>query len=501
MRRTRGRFCPLSSSFADRRSGSPSSVMTLETGDFTPVHVRGRKFKRKEKKEEMKTPSTNKRDAQLPPPAATQSKRRKTKQQQQKVLSRLESLPAELIEHIFLECLEFNLPRASPYLSVLLSREGLYRALILYALWNDPGPDDAVEDSPSARAVSRILRPIRYTPISARDRYSLQTAIWSCRWCTLDRVKRYLRDFAMLSLNRWRCGRDEHADGLRIKSSDLDMIAEGLGKHTVRFRTPERFVDGYEAVQWSIGPEEFSLVMRSAPRILHGRDSHGEAKSRPIVVVSIPDKLIVGNPWTAEKVAFLALLRGWASYVCWQKDDGGGVLWEPFSREKLQSGIHAAIVEHNPLALRWLLEMGSSYTMSRHFPDDIASSCQELGERQLLPQHYLTAVRRSEDPTIFKLLIRADPRTIPRDDPEVTAWAMRIEERGDRFGRYLLDVMAWLPPAEDEARVSIWDFGLPDGGPDHPANFVDYGFYFQAFEDHRRSWIDELQPQISEEKG
>ena len=86
-------------------------------------------------------------------------------------ISRLESLPVELLEMIFLYSLNVNLPRASLLLARALSRERIYRLLILLAFWDDSDSDEELTQTPmpsyvwdlekkNNEAIFQILRPL-----------------------------------------------------------------------------------------------------------------------------------------------------------------------------------------------------------------------------------------------------------------------------------------------------------------------------------------------------
>ena len=102
----------------------------------------------------------------------------------------------EVIEHIFLYSLELNFPRASPFLSRSLSREHIYRALILLAFWDDP------PSYPRSKAIDRLLVPLQYEPLSLDERTILQEAVFKCKWCTVDRVREQVPVMQTLTIHR-----------------------------------------------------------------------------------------------------------------------------------------------------------------------------------------------------------------------------------------------------------------------------------------------------------
>jgi hypothetical protein len=367
-------------------------------------------------------------------------KKKKTIQQQQqqpepKKLSYLESLPAELLEQIFLECLEFNLPRASLHIARSLSREQLYRSLIIYALWSDP--DWSHDEPPSDKAVAQIFRPILYTPLLYNHR-PFQEAVLSCRWATLERVKSCSKDLAFLTLTRWLFGHGKHAEGLNIDPGELDAIAMALENRVCEFNVPFYDEDLTPGISWTIhcvnypsskGPEfegEYWLdgFQKDSPR-------PAPYHYHPVSIFSIPNRLLKGDPWTDQKVQFLRLLGGWAHLYMYQ--DPLQIDWGPpgpsFNESKMQDGIEAAILQQNGLALDTLLKLRARSSMSVRVP--------------ILERHWLAAVRQSEDPAIFKLIMSyATPESLPAHDAEITEWAIQLKEKGDPFGSYLLDAMA-----------------------------------------------------------
>jgi len=148
--------------------------------------------------------------------------------------------------------------------------------------------------------------------------------------------------------------------------------------------------------------------------------------------LAIPNRILSGNPWTDEKVAYLEYLRGFIL----KSTATPGV---PFSRDRLQDGIHHAILEQSPVALRNLLEL-DEYFNRRH---DV--ELHQKGFYELPAEHFITAVRQSESPTMLQLLIRGNAESIPYDDPELTSWAVRARDRGEEFGVWLLEFMVDVP--------------------------------------------------------
>ncbi|KAJ5376564.1 hypothetical protein N7509_013450 [Penicillium cosmopolitanum] len=104
--------------------------------------------------------------------------------------SRLESLPIEVLQLIFLHSLEINLPRSSPILSTALSSQLLYTWLIRLAFSsNNPGSRD------NFFTTDFLPPPLDFWSLGTEERASLQTALLSCKWCTLPLFRRCQREY------------------------------------------------------------------------------------------------------------------------------------------------------------------------------------------------------------------------------------------------------------------------------------------------------------------
>lgn len=103
-------------------------------------------------------------------------------------LSRLESLPMELIQKIFFHALEFNMPLASPSLTASLSSQAIYKSLVLLAFsgHNFDQEMDLFDDG---------SLPVNFSGVEKEGMLCLQDAILKCRWSTLDLFWQCQRDF------------------------------------------------------------------------------------------------------------------------------------------------------------------------------------------------------------------------------------------------------------------------------------------------------------------
>src|SRR5699024_6976856 len=110
-----------------------------------------------------------------------------------------------------------------------------------------------------------------------------------------------------------------------------------------------------------------------------------------VSVLHFPTKLLHGKPWTDEKLSFLEfLIKAYGDDLLGWKTRAS-----PF--HAVQEGVHNAIVEKNPRALRALLmldELESREECSRN----------NITLYQLPAEHFRTAVRHiGDDSEILKL--------------------------------------------------------------------------------------------------
>ncbi|QSS54798.1 hypothetical protein I7I53_02465 [Histoplasma capsulatum var. duboisii H88] len=99
----------------------------------------------------------------------------------------LERLPIELIQKIFFECLEINLPRASLPIAHALSNDVIHTWLIRLAFSGN-------NESARTGFFTKPYLPLDYFSLSNSQRASLQTEILKCRWCTLSLMRKCQRE-------------------------------------------------------------------------------------------------------------------------------------------------------------------------------------------------------------------------------------------------------------------------------------------------------------------
>ncbi|KAE8383193.1 hypothetical protein BDV26DRAFT_251877 [Aspergillus bertholletiae] len=223
---------------------------------------------------------------------------------------RLENLPVEIIQEIFLRCLEFNLPRASPYISRALSDPAVYTWLIRLAF------SSANESSKSDFFTADFLPPpLSFFALSEQQRRDLQDKILVSRWCTLPLMRK--------------CQREYVEYGVRRKCRNLDLVPEDyytLSKISRRFRNLESCDKGwggcrskgdlilkardrntnvnYKVAMWfHFG----AFQVRKPGKLVTDFDLFRLPCCLPELPARMPNKLL-GPPWTDTKLEFLQLL-------------------------------------------------------------------------------------------------------------------------------------------------------------------------------------------------
>ncbi|KAI9042333.1 uncharacterized protein KD926_005628 [Aspergillus affinis] len=354
-----------------------------------------------------------------------------------KTRSRLEALPVELIEKIFLYSLNANLPRSSPSLAFAVSSERIYRALILLAFWNDTSSTSSIT---SGTTIAKILRPLDYVPLDYGERKALQINIMRCKWCTVDRILSQLPDLMNLTIQRHWVNA-----GISMTADDEAGLARFLSRQEDR--------STFEGTDTNNAHYTLSITPLISIQITcHETDQ--QQTHQILGMLNFPDKILRGGGdhdpdlFTQEHVACLEILRftsGFARPDLIQTNI-------QVSREATQAGIHTALVEHNARALTTLLKIDEYAFRSEHTavgPDNTSTPY------TLPAEHYRTAVRVARhDPSLFQLLLRASTESVPADDSEITQWAMDLN---DSLGHWLLDLMLHLPQRVEAANVNPVD--------------------------------------------
>ncbi|KAL9111713.1 MAG: hypothetical protein Q9187_007892, partial [Circinaria calcarea] len=469
----------------------------VQLSDLTPVRVRG-KNKRKTPREKKLLgittklprgrPLKNTTSSSIPTLVHTQIRNTKTKARvvatsKSSRLSRLELLPLELLQDIFILCGNLNLPSASPRLSAALSSSHTKTRLVIEAF--------ASQSS------------------TLPDR-KLQSALLRQRWLTYPFFKHcqklYLTQTAIRESQRFACGAPEDVQAAIIKD-----IRETFARYLHvghrflgilcerRFGLPyDDFFDDQPQVNWTVADGRKLQVFlwgegKSGVEIVipHGDETKIEAESMyefpgRLGGCDIPEKLLHG-PWTQEKGDYLKMLL----------DSEAGIDWVNSTSGEIASvGLEDAIREQNLLAVTALVgpghfdkysdgdlhldgsdvlpfEIDKDGNISETKPKDPQSfweygrgiawtttieSVEPIG---VIPttEHLRLAVLSTDHPTrdseeIVCRLIRANEIDINPDDPEIVAWAIAEIAERNKSGQEPRQFMSgeWLLRCMDEVR-------------------------------------------------
>ena len=441
-----------------------------------------------------------------------------------RVLSLLEALPRELIEHIFLYSLNLNLPRASPSLAAALSREHIYKLLIILAFWDDP-PDT----NPGSEAIDRILVPLDYKPLTLDQRAKLQQDVFRCRFCTMDRVREQIPNMMILTIHRhWiNAGMviepDQQEALERFMERKDDTVHEIQAKGPPIKRLPEMIGNPEMLRRANIpGPHEYELCITPMLLTEIRSETMGTTVTWPALqLVSFPPNLLRGgrDGFSPADVEFLEMLRVTSNNTAPPPDSSLPLSTSTIlDRTALHEGVTKAIRTLNFDALETLLKIDelicrfhtrkTNYSGVYTFPSD----------------HYLTVTRLVCDPIqnvrLFQTLLRACAESLPINNQEIRQWTLDIVGLAEqdpvrygqigKFARWLSDVYLRLEEridwAKEHATVPLFCLGQLDlhciegrkymddvlgPGERPPANYL-----HETSFDARHCWLKRPKPDV-----
>lgn len=241
-------------------------------------------------------------------------------------LSILESLPAEIIQKIFLFSLEVNLPRASIHIARVLSTPLLYTWLLRVAF-------SSTNESSRHDFFTRDYLPEEADvfALSLKERAKLQTAILECRWCTLSLMRKCQQEYICHVLRR-KCqdlifSPEDQRTLSNISSYFKDlrrydhgsMGRRGRGDLLLRAKKPDKDQEDQQdsgsgpgsnsdramlvAIWFHFGAVE---IRRPGP-VYFTTDLFQFPSCAEIAPARMPDKLLQA-PWSEPKLEFLRLL-------------------------------------------------------------------------------------------------------------------------------------------------------------------------------------------------
>lgn len=473
----------------------------VELLDLTPVRVRG-KNKRKTPREKRLLgittklprgrPLKHRTSPSVPTPLPSQIKHSKAKPSQAMAtskmssLSRLESLPTELLQNILISCCNLNLPSASPHLSTALSSNHTKTRLVIQAF--------ASQSS------------------TLPDR-KFQSALLRQRWLTYPFFKKcqklYLTQIAIREFQKFASNTPQEVQATLIKNirEAFDRYLY-VGHRFLGILNQRRFSLSYEncfddgdgqvswtradgtvfqTYLWSEGSELTIVTFSPNANETQRREESWEyTLPGGLDGCNIPEKLLHG-PWTQEKGDYLKMLLDARAGIDWVNSTSG---------EIASMGLKDAIRERNLLAVTALVgpglyenysdgdlhlngsdilpfEMDQDRKISETKPKDPQSfweyrkgfpwtnTGRNIKPVGVIPttEHLRLAVMGTDRPDrvseeIVHRLIRADEIDINPNDPEVVAWAIADTAEQNKLGLGPRQFMSgeWLLQCMDEVR-------------------------------------------------
>lgn len=364
-------------------------------------------------------------------------------------LSILERLPVELIQQIFFYALEVNLPRASHHLQQILSTDAIFKSLVLFAYFDSDGV---------SRVETKHFLPGEYRVLTCVEKIRLQESIFTCRWCTYERLVSCLPSLSRLAMvQAWHREKlqDESHGRVGMPHEPSFIVANDLirGLASLPSLEDEAKLEQHFLARTSIedlGNSE-SLTPNAAhgswlPRIITWKslsDDNGDihkSTDRSISVLAarhIPSKILTEGPLVAEQLALLQLLRQGYTFV-----QGDHVM--SISANAMFDGMRVAIQESNVTGLKTLLELHNVLFKSGAwtFAIMMSSSLTPPTHHPLpLDLFHLAVGQDAASSELLSLLLRAGIDALPQDDEVVTAWAVYKARENDTLAQWLLKHM------------------------------------------------------------
>ena len=330
-----------------------------------------------------------------------------------RIHSRLERLPAELIEQIFFHALEVNMAKASPFLMKTLSKESIYRTLILFAFFDDD------EMYP---VETKHFAPATYRVLSLEQKLQLQKGVLECPWCTLPRIKQCFPTFRRLAIfHSWHKERQIANEKVDTPVDSQQNVMQQQSLQPSRFPS---FIEFYKTVNAHHCTCDFTTCIPCF-------------SSCTFSVRYLPHRLLRPVSWhdsnsDNDKVRLLGLLLETFIFT------------EPPSNltpdmSAVVCGLETAIRERHREALGLLLEiqsLSSDGTWQQQGEEGSIVHTASINPEQMLSLLHLATKQGEESLWILEMLVDDDRRTlVPKDDRVLMKWAIaRFEEAPNEYG-------------------------------------------------------------------
>ncbi|CEJ59562.1 hypothetical protein PMG11_08182 [Penicillium brasilianum] len=370
-------------------------------------------------------------------------------------LSMLETLPVEILEKIFLYSLNLNLPRASPVIAAAVSREKIFKILIILAFWNDPPPNPRLSLSDP---INRILRPLDYVPLTREQRGQLQEAVFRARWCTMERVREQIPTIMLLTIHRqWvnlgivmnnyqRAALDKFMN----RQDDLIRDFYGYGP-PLRILAPHYSQDPEMLARSRIpSPHRYELYVKPMQRVEIRAVTMNTIVIWPALsILKFPDHLLRGRNtgFTPDDVMYLEMLRMCSNNFALNDTPVLPSTTSTVNRTALHEGVDKAIRTKNYNALISLLKL-DEYIFRFHTSRQGQPVCYTIPS-----DHFLTVTKVGrENPHLnaafFEALLRASAESIPPNAPEILQWTLEnvrlSQAKPSQYNQLNAKLATWL---------------------------------------------------------
>ena len=411
---------------------------------MTPIRVRGKK------QESWKLPRKGKQVSKL------EERSKPIMSAPARELSQLERLPNELLQEIFLQSLNLNLPRASPTLGANLASSHIKMLLVSKAFSSDCGK--CLEHSAELLWILQTRQEIA----------ELQSAILRLKWMTLDFLRQHIRTLLVKTMLRRVL--ELGLDWSNSSKSTEATITESLeNAHKNDSLSVSGALFGDHMFSWSVcsNTKVVLEVGLSVGNIFLQTITYKQ-DCKPVKILQyrwklllcldecrIPDKLLHG-PWTDAKCDFLEVVIRSGASVDWVNSTSG---------EVADLGLKEAILEGNQRAVEMLVHPRMIPRYRRgHFSHD--ASYHMLPTRQGVPdakprkveeqirrrkslklhvgvpirtEHLRIAIIQEGFPKdIVERLLNAKDFSIDLED-DINKRALQKKPSGNRYGEWLYD--------------------------------------------------------------
>ncbi|KAI4278465.1 MAG: hypothetical protein L6R38_005248 [Xanthoria sp. 2 TBL-2021] len=346
--------------------------------------------------------------------------------------AKLESLPTEIIESIFLYSKNLELPRASLALGRALSSTG-FKHLILRAILVDPYLDDCIDDETCETG-------------------DLQSALLRCRWVDEDMFSHALYQARLAKLAAF-FQNPSHASMCNVKGAAPHnaLLGPGCPVADTSTSTVAQFVESLKPQsgpldkrrwEWvSYSDKKYTMLFPDYPgRVWLGKyaepDLEHTSSSKFICdfqlahACEIPTKVLHG-PWTETKLNFLHALLNASATLDWETSNNG---------EVAETSLREAIVQGNTPFLQVMLRKPDIA------PSDSQKEIYSWPYHPGIPitqEHLRLAIFEGgcKSKVVNMLLRKGASNGLRLDDIDMLDWATAKDEEGDERGKWLFQTI------------------------------------------------------------